>query len=98
MNTDQHLEIGREYYWKRSDGWTWIDGQERWWEVFVEASGFNGAGGYWIEERWRWNGSSETIRAQIRTLSAEETCQIEAEVFATKQAEAKARWGLEGER
>lgn len=24
-----------EYYWKRTDGWKWLDGCEHWWEVFI---------------------------------------------------------------
>ncbi len=63
---------GQEHYWKRTDGWDWF-GTPRWWEVFVVPLGINGVGGLWLEEHWRWNGSSETIRSQTRTLSREET-------------------------
>jgi hypothetical protein len=74
------LEVGVEYYWKRSGSWRWFDGLEHWWEVFVEVSGFNGSGGYWLYERWRWNGSSENIRNEIKTLSYHDSAVLSKEV------------------
>lgn len=68
-----HLEIGKEYYWKRTPSWRWIDGTERWWEVFIRIIGLNGLGGCWVVELWRWNSSSEVIREQARSLSSQET-------------------------
>ena len=76
------LQMHKEYYWKSSEGWTWF-GTPRWWEIFVEISGLNGAGGVWLAERWRWNGSSETIREQIKTLSYEDTVKLIDEIKAT---------------
>ena len=73
------LQTGKEYYWKRSEGWNWF-GTSRWWEVFVEISGLNGGGGAWLVERWRWNGSSETIHEHIKSLSYEETRKITEEI------------------
>ena len=76
------LTIGREYYWKRSNGWDWF-GTDRWWEVFVKIAGLNGGGGYWIEENWRWNGSGETIRCEIKSLTADESRELERAIRPT---------------
>lgn len=79
MNTSNTLDIqpGREYYWKRTGGWDWIDGQRHWWEVFVVFyDGMNGGGGACIEERWRWNGSTQNIRVQPRNLTLQETVDL----------------------
>ena len=75
--TTSELEIGREYYWKRTKGWTWIDGTHCWWEIFVVPLGINGVMDYWVTERWRWNGSSQTIREQTRSLSWDESRELE---------------------
>lgn len=65
-----------EYYWMRTDGWTW-SGTQRWWEVFVVfCDGVNGGGGACIEERWRWNGSLQNIRIQPRNLTFEQTREL----------------------
>lgn len=72
-----------EYYWKRTEGWKWFDGCEHWWEVFVVFhEGTNGGGGAYIEERWRWNGSSQNLRIQPRNLTLQETRQLIAELSA----------------
>ena len=73
------IETGIEYFWKRSVPWDWF-GSKRWWEIFVEFSGFNGGGGAWIVERWRWNGSAETIRYQPDSLSWEKTKALISEI------------------
>jgi len=65
----------KEYLYRCSDSWDWF-GTFRWWEVFVEFSGLNGGGGVWIKEKWRWNGSKETIREDIKTLGYEETTEL----------------------
>ena len=78
------LEIGREYFWKRTNGWDWF-GERRWWEVFVIASGLNGSGGYWLTELWRQNNSREVIRENVRTLSAEESSALERAVFEVEE-------------
>ncbi len=75
MQIADGIETGKEYYWKRSAGWQWND-RERWWEVFVEFDGLNGAGGAWLREKWRWNGSQQTIYNQPRSLSYQETAEI----------------------
>ncbi len=74
---------GQEYYWKRTDGWKWVDGCEHWWEVFVVFhDGMNGGGGACVEERWRWNGSSQTMCVVSRNLSLQETRQLLEELAA----------------
>jgi len=72
MRIRDGIVTGQEYLWKQSDGWDWF-GTFRWWEVFVEFTGLNGSGGAWLKEKWRWNGSSQTMREDIKTLSYEET-------------------------
>ena len=71
-----------EYYWRRTEGWNWF-GVERWWQVFVVfADGMNGGGGACIEERWRWNGSSQTMRRQPRNLTCAETVELLSDLSA----------------
>jgi len=79
------VEMDREYYWKRTPGWDWF-GTPRWWEVFIVPLGFNGAGGLWLKERWRWNGSDENIREEIRTLSAGETLALLSQIDDERKA------------
>ena len=79
MIITETLETGREYFWKRTEGWDWF-GIQRWWEVFIRIDGFNGGGGLWIEELWRWNGSLETLQRQPRTLSLEDSQKLIAEI------------------
>lgn len=74
-----NLQIGIDYFWKRTNGWDWF-GVERWWEVSVEFTGLNGAGGAWIKEKWRWNGSAQTVREDIRSLGHAETMKIIEEI------------------
>lgn len=77
------LSIGHEYFWKKSNSWTWFDGKDRWWEVFITVDGLNGAGGYWITERWRQRGPwglSEVMREQPRTLSLKESDALAQEI------------------
>lgn len=75
-----------EYYWKRTDGWNW-SGTERWWEVFIVFyDGMNGGGGACVEERWRWNGSSQNLRVQPRNLSLFETRELIAELVRKNEA------------
>lgn len=73
------LEIGREYYWTRTPGWDWF-GTWRWWEVFIVPLGWDGGGGVWAEERWRWNGSANTLRRTVDSLSAGETLALMTEI------------------
>ncbi len=82
------LAEGREYYWKRTGSWKWFDGLEHWWEIFVEVCGMNGVGGYWLYERWRWNGSSHNIRNEIRTLSYEESRRLDRDIEVLQSANA----------
>ena len=79
MNIDG-LQTGVEYYYDRSKSWEWFDGQENWWEIFVTISGFNGVGGLWIKEEWRWNNSRETIREDVRSTTCEQGREIIAKI------------------
>ena len=81
--------MNREWYWKRTSGWKWFDGLEHWWEVFLVPSGWNGLGGLWIEERWRWNGSTQTMRTEIRTLTPEATQAVFDEIPGLRLAVSK---------
>ena len=91
MNIAKGIETGKEYFWKRTNGWKWIDGNTRWWEIFVEFNGFNGAGGVWLIEHWRWNDSIQTVFSQPRTLSNEKSIEIIEEI----QKEFVNKWGEE---
>ena len=76
------LESGRDYYWKRSDGWQW-DGRERWWEYAVEIyPGMNGGGGVHIFEKSKWNAASDWHFTTPRNLSHDETCALFREIVA----------------
>jgi len=73
------LDIGSCHLSKQSGTWKW-NGEHRWWNVFTTISGYNGAGGYWVTDEWRWNNSAETIRTDIRSLSFDESRQLEMEI------------------
>lgn len=76
------LESGRDYYWKRSDGWQW-DGRERWWEYAIEIyPGMNGGGGVYVYEKSKWNGASRWQFTTPRNLSHTETCELFREIVA----------------
>jgi hypothetical protein len=75
------LDIGERHLSMRSKPWAW-NGGERWWEVFTTVTGFNGAGGYWVRQDWHWNGSPEINHYHIRSLSAEESRQLDADIAA----------------
>lgn len=79
------LDIGVSFTVKRGNSWQW-DGRERWWEVTTTVTGYNGAGGYWVTEEWRWNGGS-AMRTDIRTLTAQESGALDAEFRATAAKE-----------
>ena len=80
------LETGKKYYWQRSNGWKSFDGQEHWWEYFVEFTGFNGAGGVWLLEWHKWNSSGFEWKPQPRSLSYAESQKLIAEVKANLPA------------
>jgi hypothetical protein len=74
--TEFKIVPGVEYFTRRTTGWNWF-GTTRWWEVFVVfLDGMNGGGGACIEERWRWNGSSQNIRCEYRNLSFHQTQEL----------------------
>lgn len=66
------MKDGREYKVGESATWNWF-GKTCWWEVFAVVDGWNGVGGYWVTEKWRWNSSREVVRTAVRTLSREES-------------------------
>lgn len=74
-------ESNVEYYWKRTEGWKSLSGENRWWEVFVVFhDGMNGAGGAYITELWRWNNSFNNLRVINRNLTLTETRQLLSEL------------------
>ena len=92
MKITASLETGVDYYWKRSEGWTGLNGQpDQHWEYYIEFSGFNGTGGAWVVEKvrlhgCRWypatatRGGSEWFCRQPRTLSRYETWKLIREI------------------
>lgn len=83
MQIAEGIETGRDYYWRRSEGWTGLQGQpDRHWEYYVEFSGFNGAGGVWCIEKMRHNRCSsypngtEWFSTQPMTLSHEKSMEL----------------------
>lgn len=76
---EQPLEIGREYLSKVTEGWDNPTIGKGCWQVYTEISGYNGAGGYWVKEHWRWS-TGGTHHTEIRTLSHEQSRQLEREV------------------
>lgn len=77
------LDIGVSFSTKRGNSWQW-DGRERWWDVTTTINGFNGAGGYWVTEEWRWNGSAHALRRDIRSLSAEQSRELDVTYRSTR--------------
>ena len=67
------LVAGREYYEGRTEAWKWFDGKEHWWELWIVwLDGWDGLGQWVCERRWRWNGSSETLRTDYVRLTADQ--------------------------
>ncbi len=79
MEIREGIFTGRDYYWKRTDGWDWF-GTRRWWEVSIEFTGLNGSGGAWVKEKWRWNNNPQVVKEEILTLSIEKTEEIVIEI------------------
>ena len=76
MQIIEGVETGKLYYCKRSDSWDWF-GTMRWWEIFIEPLGFNGVGGLWLKEHWRWNGSlNDCFPPTVKSLGYEESQEI----------------------
>ncbi len=69
------MVLNQNYYLGRSNSWKW-NGVSRHWNIFVSLIGYNGAGGGWFRETWRWNKSSQVLGEQIKTLSWEDTQKI----------------------
>lgn len=74
------IELHKEYYVGKSNSWDWF-GTERWWEYRVIITGFNGAGGYWVEELSGWNGGKKDHFREIKTLSWEESRELDKKIF-----------------
>jgi hypothetical protein len=70
------IETGKKYFWKRTNGWKWFDGEEHWWEVDVIFDGLNGVGGVWLREQWHWNGDDQVMIDQPRSLGVDESNEI----------------------
>lgn len=81
---ERTLEIGRQYLSMQTDGWQW-NGVHRWWNVFTTATGYNGAGGYWIIREWMWNNSHQVMRTEVASLSSDQSRELEAEVARLKK-------------
>lgn len=71
MSDAPQLNIGDRHLLKTSGGFDW-NGERRWWEWFGRVVGYNGVGGYWIEEEYGWNGGS-VMGSTSRSLSWEES-------------------------
>lgn len=74
------IETVRNYYWKRSAGWTDSAGNKRWWERWVEFVGLNGAGGVWINIHARQNGGDFMFCDSV-TLSYEDSKKLIGEIL-----------------
>lgn len=74
------LDIGERHLSHQSGVWKGIrSGADQWWNTFTTIKGYNGAGGYWVEEELCWSAGGTHSRA-IRSLSAEESRHLEAEI------------------
>lgn len=75
------LEMGKRYEWFRSAEWNNLSGVgTNCWVVYVEPKGWNGSGGYWIDEIWTWRNDGCTHHIQPRSLSREKSIQLEAAI------------------
>ena len=74
--TIEGLQTGVVYPWRKTGSWKWFDGLRHWWEIDIELSGRNGVGGLWLVELWHWNGSSEILIRQPKTLPYQESREI----------------------
>lgn len=84
---DECLPIGFRALSKQSDGYKMpsFDDKLRWWDWFTTIKGYNGAGGYWVEDEVCWS-SGACHHRDIRTLSWEESRQLEADIERLKTA------------
>lgn len=74
------LDIGERHLSKQSGTWPGAyGGPEQWWNWFTTIKGYNGAGGYWVEDELCWS-SGGTHSRSSRSLSAEESRQLEVEI------------------
>lgn len=74
------LEIGTRALFKQSGSWkSHLDEREQWWNWFATIKGYNGAGGYWIEQELCWS-SGGTHTKISRSLSWEESRDLEREI------------------
>ena len=85
---ERKIEIGKEYYIGRSKGWDWF-GTKRWWDYYVILDGWNGSGGYWLRQLSGWNGGKKDHFTEIKTLSYEESRELDKKILANWNAEKK---------
>jgi hypothetical protein len=74
--------IGERYLSKQSETYTMpsLTGDKlHWWNWFTTIKGYNGSGGYWVEEELCWNTGGVHSKS-IRTLSWEDSRKLEAEI------------------
>lgn len=79
---DGALPIGFRALSKQSEGYTMpsLTGDKlHWWDWYTTIKGYNGAGGYWVEDEVCWN-SGACHHRDIRTLSWDESRQLEADI------------------
>lgn len=74
------LPIGFRALSKQSGTYTMFDDRLRWWDWYTTIKGYNGAGGYWVEDEVCWNTTGGCHHTDIRTLSWEESRQLEADM------------------
>jgi hypothetical protein len=48
------------------------------WRIEARVDGYNGGGGYWITELWKWDRDGKLHHKQPRTLSYGESRELEA--------------------
>lgn len=81
---EMELEIGKEYLSLVSDGWNNGHGGITCWHVYTKVTGYNGGGGYWVEQRWAWS-SGGTHHTDILSLSYEQSRELERKIMALYQ-------------
>lgn len=78
---NQVIEIGSHFIAGYTKGWGSdepgaILSPDRW-RVEIVVDGYNGAGGYWIREIWKWDRCGGTHHEQPRSLSFEGSRELE---------------------
>jgi len=79
---EECLPIGFRALSKQSDGYTMpsLTGDKLlWWDWYTTIKGYNGSGGYWVEDELCWS-TGGVHSTTIRTLSWEDSRQLEDEI------------------